>query len=355
MKKSTAVVLTNGWLESTHAKTTHGILLRSDRFAIQALIDPLYAGRKISELLNSRLMEVSIYSSVAECLLGLPAKPEYCIVGISSHGGKLPESVRGEIIQAIRNKMPVICGLHSFLNDDPEFRREADKAQVELIDIRKPRPTRELRFWSGEIYSVKTPRIALLGMDCVVGKRTTGTLLLELCSENAIKAEMIYTGQTGWMQGFKHGFVFDATVNDFISGEIERVIVECDRESSPDLILIEGQSSLRNPSGPCGSEFLKSGNVKGVILQHAPGRKYFDGVEFPEGVIPPVEEEIELIRMYGAETLAVTLREEKWDDAQMVAYQNELSHKLGIPVVRPFMEGVTNLLPTIRNFISEAK
>jgi uncharacterized NAD-dependent epimerase/dehydratase family protein len=101
-------------------------------------------------------------------------------------------------------------------------------------------------------------------MDCAVGKRTTGTLLLELCRKNGIKAEMIYTGQTGWMQGLKHGFIFDATVNDFISEEIERVIIECDRESSPDLILIEGQSSLRNPSGPCGSDILLSGDVKGL-------------------------------------------------------------------------------------------
>jgi uncharacterized NAD-dependent epimerase/dehydratase family protein len=355
MIKGTAIVLTNGWLENTHTKTTHGILLGSKRFTIMGLIDSVYAGQRTSNLLNEHLTDVPIYANIEECLEKLPDKPKYCIVGISSHGGKLPESIRGEIIQAIRNGLPVICGLHSFLNDDPEFRQEADRAQVELIDIRKPRPTKELRFWSGEIYSVKTPRIALLGMDCVIGKRTTGNLLMELCRKNGVRTEMIYTGQTGWMQGFEHGFIFDATVNDFISGEIERAIIECDRESSPDLILIEGQSSLRNPSGPCGSEFLRSGNVKGVILQHAPGRKYFDGVEFPEGLIPPVEEEIALIRMYGAETLAVTLKEEKWNDNKMTSYQAELSRKLSIPVVRPFKEGVTNLLPTIKNFIAESK
>lgn len=355
MEKSTAVILSNGWINNSHAKTTHGILLGSDRFDILGIIDPVYAGQNINDLLNDRVMNVPIYATTEECLKKLPEKPKYCLVGISSRGGKLPEGVRGEIIQAIRNGLTVVCGLHSFLNDDPEFQREAEKAQVELIDIRKPRPTKELRFWTGEIYSVKTPRIALLGMDCVIGKRTTGTLLLELFRRNNIKAEMIYTGQTGWMQGFKHGFIFDATVNDFISGEIERVIIECERESSPDLILIEGQSSLRNPSGPCGSEFLKSGNVKGVILQHAPGRKYFDAVEFPEGLIPSVEEEIELIRMYDAETLGVTLKEEEWDDARMAAYQKDLSGKLPIPVMRPFKEGVASLLPTIRKFIEEGK
>jgi uncharacterized NAD-dependent epimerase/dehydratase family protein len=355
VKKSTAVILSNGWIENSHAKTTHGILLGSERFTILGLIDPVYAGKNTADLLNGRLLDVSIYANIAECLERLPAKPQYCIVGISSRGGKLPEGVRGEIIQAIRNGLPVICGLHSFLNDDPEFRREAEKAQVELIDIRKPRPTAELKFWTGEIYSVKTPRIALLGMDCAIGKRTTGALLLELCRKNGIKTEMIYTGQTGWMQGFKHGFIFDATVNDFISGEIERVIIECERESSPDLMLIEGQSGLRNPSGPCGSEFLKSGNVKGVILQHAPGRKYFDGVDYMQGILPPVEDEIELIRFYGARTLAVTLKEEGWNDAKMKAYQDELAKKLNIPVIRPLKENMDTLLPVIRDFIAQSR
>ena len=40
----------------------------------------------------------------------------------------------------------------------------------------------------------------------------------------------ITSGQTGWMQGGKYGFILDSTVNDFVSGELEKAIVECDRE-----------------------------------------------------------------------------------------------------------------------------
>jgi uncharacterized NAD-dependent epimerase/dehydratase family protein len=173
---------------------------------------------------------------------------------------------------------------------------------------------------------------------------------MEACNAHGIKTEMIYTGQTGWMQGYKHGFIFDATVNDFIGGEIERVILECDKESSPDLILIEGQSSLRNPAGPCGSEFLRSGNVKGVILQHKPARKQF--LEDPNSVVPPVEEEIALIRMYGAETLAVALNEDGWDQPVMKAYRRQLAEKLSIPVIRPLTGGVGSLIPVILEFMA---
>jgi uncharacterized NAD-dependent epimerase/dehydratase family protein len=176
---------------------------------------------------------------------------------------------------------------------------------------------------------------------------------MNMCRENGIKAEMIYTGQTGWMEGHKYGFIFDATVNDFIGGEIERVLLECDRETAPDIIFIEGQAALRNPGGPCGSEFLISGNTKGVVLQHAPGRKCFDGLEgIPEGVIQSVETEIELIRLYGAKTLAVTLNEEAMTEKQMIEYKNELAAKINIPVIRPLKEGVQSLLPVIREYIS---
>ena len=37
---------------------------------------------------------------------------------------------------------------------------------------------------------------------------------------------MIYTGQTGWLQGGRFGFILDATPNDFVSGELEHAIVE---------------------------------------------------------------------------------------------------------------------------------
>jgi hypothetical protein len=34
----------------------------------------------------------------------------------------------------------------------------------------------ELHFWKGEIFKVKAARIAVLGIDCAVGKRTTAHL-----------------------------------------------------------------------------------------------------------------------------------------------------------------------------------
>jgi uncharacterized NAD-dependent epimerase/dehydratase family protein len=353
MIQGDAVVFTNALLHTSFAKTCHGLLRGGNRFNILGVIDNLHEGKDAGEVIDGKHRGVRVFKSVKEFLRQSPHRPRYFVVGVAFPGGQLPESCRDEIILAMENGMSIVCGLHQFLSDNPVFRSVAEKAGVDLIDIRKPSPSTRLHFWNGDIFSVKTPKIAVLGTDCAIGKRTTCRFLMEVCNDNGIKTEMIYTGQTGWMQGYKHGFIFDATPNDFVGGEIERVILECEKAASPDLMVIEGQSSLSNPSGPCGSEFLLSGNVKGVLLQHAPARIFFEDLEVVGCKIPPLEKEIELIRMYGAEVLAITLNEERMENTAMVTYAKQLEEKLSIPVNRPLKDGIEPLIPVIRKFIGK--
>ncbi len=349
MKAENAIVLTNGLLHLDFAKTCHGLLRGSERFTVIAVIDPVHAGSDAGMVMEGRENGVPVLASVDEYLGSALPSCRQCVVGVAFPGGKLPESIRGEIRSAIINRMHITCGLHTMLADDPEFSLLARQAEVRLHDIRRPRPTSELSFWSGAIYQVQTPVVAVLGMDCAVGKRTTCRFLRDACLSEGIQAEMIYTGQTGWMQGYRHGFIFDATLNDFISGEIERVILECERDSRPDLILVEGQSALRNPAGPCGSEFILSGNVKGVILQHIPGRECYEDTTVP---IKSIETEIELIRLYGAEVLAVTLNSLHIRGEAMREYRLDLEKRLGMPVSAPLEDGVGGLLPILRQFMA---
>jgi uncharacterized NAD-dependent epimerase/dehydratase family protein len=351
MIEGNALVFTNGLLDTTFAKTCHGLLRGGKRFEVLAVIDHMHPGKDAGEVMEGKSAGIHVYGSVLDFIKKDHRKPRYFVVGVAFPGGQLPESCRNEIVLAMKEGLSIVCGLHQFLSDDPEFLRISKEEGVEIIDIRKPTPTSELHFWDGSIFSIRTPIIAVLGTDCAIGKRTTSRFLWESCNSSGIKTEMIFTGQTGWMQGYDHGFIFDATPNDFIGGEIERVILECDRAVSPDLIILEGQSSLMNPAGPCGSEFLLSGNAKGVILQHAPARIYFEDMEDVGCLIPPLEKEIELIRMFGAEVLAITLNEENMDNSAMLAYQKQLEEKLCIPVNRPLKDGIEALIPVIRDFI----
>ncbi|UCF90022.1 MAG: DUF1611 domain-containing protein [Desulfobacterales bacterium] len=349
--QGSAVIITNGLLTTSGGKTAHGLIRGTNRFKILGVIDPVHAGRDAGEVLDGQFRNIPIFPSIQALLAGISEKPAYGIIGVALSGGRLPEDWRQILLETMANRICIVNGLHQALNDDLVLREAAARFAVEIVDIRKPPPLDQLHFWNGEVLKVKTPKIAVLGMDCAIGKRTTCRFIQQMCQGHDIRAEMIYTGQTGWMQGYPYGFLLDATPNDFVSGEIEKALVDCARRAAPDLILIEGQSGLRNPAGPCGSEILLSGNVKGVILVHAPFRVYFDELEEVGCLLPAVEDEISLIAKYGAETLAVALNGDGREEPALIAYQKKLGETLKMPVVRPLQEGVDALLPVIRNFM----
>jgi uncharacterized NAD-dependent epimerase/dehydratase family protein len=344
-----AIVLTNGLLTNSDAKTAHGLIRGSERFQVVAVIDQLEAGNDAGEVLDGKYRNIPVFATATKALEAIEGI-QYCIIGIATMGGKLPEDFLPILETCIRNGISIVNGLHEFLSDLPSMQALANECQISLIDVRKPKAKKDLHFWTGEIFKIKTPILAVIGMDCAMGKRTTCRLIRQACETEGINAQMIYTGQTGWLQGGQYGFVFDSTLNDFISGELEHAIVTCHQETSPDLILLEGQSALRNPSGPCGSELLVSGNAKQVVLVVAPKRKHYE--ELPEwGEIPSVASEIALIAMYGSKVIALAINTEHCSNEEALQFQAALEQELGIPVLLPLQEGVGKLMPILKNLI----
>jgi uncharacterized NAD-dependent epimerase/dehydratase family protein len=350
MRKS-AVILANNSFRTPFAKTAHGLVRGPSRYRILGIVDRSCPGEDAGELLDGVSCGIPIYESVEAVLEAIDPRPNDCVVGVATSGGVLPPDLRADLVEAARAGLSLVSGLHQLLSDDPELVRLTRDNGARIIDIRRPRPTAELRFWSGEVLSLGTPRIAVLGTDCAIGKRTTCSLLVGACRERGIDAEMVYTGQTGWLQGHRHGFILDATPNDFVCGELEGAILECQRRLNPDVMLIEGQSSLRHPMGPCGSELIVAGGAGAVILQHAPARPFFDELEDLGCRIPPIEEEIALIRLLGAEVLAVTLNHEGMTSAETEEARSRLAGKLGIPVVLPLEDDLGELVEIVRSWI----
>jgi len=68
MIKQKALVLTNGMLDSTNAKTCHGLIRGTDRFDILAIIDHVHAGKDAGEVLDGKPRQIPIYASVADYL-----------------------------------------------------------------------------------------------------------------------------------------------------------------------------------------------------------------------------------------------------------------------------------------------
>jgi uncharacterized NAD-dependent epimerase/dehydratase family protein len=351
----TAVILANGLFRTPFAKTAHGLVRGPSRYRVVGIIDASCAGEDAGELLDGRARGIPVFESVSKMVESLEARPDYCVIGVATSGGVMPPELRADLVDAAQAGISLVNGLHQLLADDRELVDITQRQGAQIIDVRRPRPTSELNFWTGEVLSLETPRVAILGTDCAIGKRTTGSLLVNACRDAGLHAEMIFTGQTGWLQGYPYGFILDATPNDFVCGELESAILACQRETEPDLIFIEGQSSLRNPSGPCGSELILAGGADGVILQHAPARQFFDELEDLGRRIPPIEEEIDFIGLLGAEVWAVTLSEEGMVSEDSEEVRLRMAEKLGIPVVLPLRDDLNDLVEIIKNRIDPGR
>lgn len=353
MQKSNAIVITGGYLTTSNAKTAHGLIRGTDRFNIVGIIDESQAGRDAGEVLDKKPRNIPVYATITEALRLSKEPVNYCIIGLATKGGIIPETLRVMIKEALENDLSIVNGLHDYVSDNEELAGIAKQRGLEIIDVRKPKKFKDLHFWSGKITEVKCPKVAVLGTDCAMGKRTTTRFLVETMRKAGFKAEMIYTGQTGWMQGAKHGFIFDSTLNDFISGEMEHAIWTCYQEEKPDIIFIEGQSSLRNPSGPAGSEWIVSAEARAVVLQHNPARKQYKDMEFYPAYIPSVKSEVDLIKMYGGSTVAITINTMKMTEAEAREAAKNYEQELGIPAVLPLEDGLGRLVPLFEKMIKE--
>lgn len=347
--RPTAAVLTDELFHLPDAKTAHGLVRGPSRFEVTAVIDRHSAGRDAGEVLDGRHRGIPIVADL-DALLARGTPPEFLVVGVATHGGVLPPAMKGTLLAALRHGLSLVSGLHEFLADDPELVALAQAQGAQLIDVRRPRPRRELHFWTGAITTVRAPRLAVLGTDCALGKRTTCHVVQRACETAGLRAAIVATGQTGWLQGIPHGFVLDSTPNDFVCGELEHAIVQCDHDLAPDLILLEGQSALRNPSGPCGAELILGGQARGVLLQHAPARREFDG--HPGFPIPPVADEIDLIARYGTRVLGLCLNHDGLPEGERERTRAALSRETGLPVVYPLLEPVDALVPALRAFVA---
>ncbi len=338
----TAVVYTHGDFKTNEAKTSHGLIRGSERYDVKAIIDPVHAGKDAGELLDGQHRGIPILPNV-HSLSQVGIEAQYFIIGIANIGGILNREWFPEMKAAMAAGMGLVNGMHEPMVEIPEISKLASLYGVPLVDIRLPRKRESLHFWTGEIAEVECPIVPVLGVDCAVGKRTTARMLVEATRKMGKKADMIYTGQTGWMQGWKYGFILDSTLNDFVCGELEHAILNCWREEKPDIIYLEGQAALRNPSGPCGAEFIISGNASSVVLVYPPGRTYHKGWDHKKLRVAPLDKDVKLIDAFEVPLSGIALNTKELTYEEAKAYQREYEEKYGVHICLPIEEGVEEL------------
>ncbi len=325
-----AIVYCEGNFGGIDGKTANGLVRHSERYKILSIIDSELAGQDAGLVLDNKANEIPIVKNLDSAMQHAGEIPDYFIFGIAPASGMLSKDERKLLLRAIELGMNIVNGLHEFLNEDAEFAAASKKHNVTIRDVRKPRDKKDLRVFSGRINQVKCPRIAVLGTDCAIGKRTTATILARALNERGIKAVMIGTGQTGLIQGARYGLALDAVPSQFCAGELEGKIIEAAENENPDIILIEGQGSLSHPAYSTSSFIIRGSCPQGVVLQHAPGRKH--RCDFEHMPMPSPAAEIELIEIFAkTKVIGLTINHENMSDGEISSAIDRYEEELNIP------------------------
>src|SRR6218665_3529021 len=121
MQKSNAIVITAGYLDTASGKTAHGLIRGTDRFNILAVIDEKHAGKDAGETLDGKKRNIPIYASIPDFIKASKEQAKYCILGVATKGGVIPEPIRATIQVALENGLSIVNGLHDYVSDHAEL------------------------------------------------------------------------------------------------------------------------------------------------------------------------------------------------------------------------------------------
>lgn len=343
---STAVVYCEGQFGEQDGKTGNGLVRHSEKYEILSVLDSVRAGVDAGAFLDGIANGIPVLSTLAEAIAHAGSVPDYLICGLAPADGLLSETQRIVLLDGIARGMHIINGLHEFLNEDAEFVAAALIAGVTITDVRQPKAKRDLHLFSGRIFDVTCPRIAVLGTDGAIGKRTTATLLVQALNARGIKAVMVGTGQTTLIQGGKYGVALDALVPQFCSGEVEHQVVAAFEGEDPDVIIVEGQGALSHPAYLTSAHILRGSRPAGVIVQHAPKRKVLG--DFPMMPMPTAASEIALIEAFAdTRVIGVTINHEEMTAVELEDAIAEHRLDLGLPVTDPLTRPAADLVEMV--------
>lgn len=343
---STAIVYCEAQFGEQDGKTANGLVRHSERYEVLSVIDSVRAGVDSGQFLDGTANGIPVLASLAESVAHAGRVPDYLICGLAPADGLLSTDQRIVLLDGIARGMHIINGLHEFLNDDAEFVAAAVIAGVTITDVRRPKAKRDLHLFSGRIFDVTCPRIAILGTDGAIGKRTTATLLVQALIARGVKAVMVGTGQTTLIQGGRYGVALDALVPQFCSGEVEHQIVAAFEAEAPDVIVVEGQGALSHPAYLTSAHILRGSRPAAVIVQHAPKREMLG--DFPMMPMPTAASEIALIEAFAdTRVIGVTINHEEMTADELTDAIAEHRLRLGLPVTDPLTRPSSELVDMV--------
>jgi len=345
-RRPQAIVYCEANFGAIDGKTANGLVRHSEKYDIISVIDSTLAGQDAGMALDGRSNGIPICCDLHDAMAQVGVPPELFIVGVAPTSGLLSKVERSVVLEAMSRGLSIVNGLHEFLNDDPEFAATAAINNVTITDIRRPRAKVDLRMFDGSILDVVCPRIAVLGTDGAIGKRTTATILTRALNERGVQAVLVGTGQTSLIQGASHAVALDAVPAQFVTGELEATVVGAFEAENPDVIIVEGQGALSHPTYLSSTAVLRGSLPAAVILQHAPARKTIS--DFPMFAMPTPASEINLIETFtDTRVIGLTINHEDMTDAEVTAAITMYELELGIPATDALTRPTDRLLDMV--------
>jgi uncharacterized NAD-dependent epimerase/dehydratase family protein len=330
------LILAEGFSADTHyGKTMRGVL-RYRGEDVVAILDSTRSGESEDGVL--------IVGKLDEALAH---DPEVALVGVATQGGRFPPAWRDLLRACVEHGLAIENGLHEMLADDPELRPLADRAGVELRDLR--RPPAGLDCPSGANLDVDASIVLTVGSDCAIGKMTVSLELDRAAQARGLASVFVPTGQTGIaIAGW--GIAVDAVVSDFIAGAAEQLVIE-GRRRGGELLWVEGQGSLVHPAYSGVTLGLYHGSVPhALVLCHTAGSTEIEGA--PGHPIPPLLELVELHERMSlprrqSRVVALAINTAGLDDDGAAKAVAKAADETGLPAADPVRDGPDALLDAV--------
>ncbi len=333
------VLLTEGFSNPHQGKTARNLLYYKPE-EVMAVFDKETAGKRSGELFGAG--DAPVISTFDEAI-----GADTLIIGVAPPGGLLPFAYKKIIEEAIKRRMNVVSGLHTFLSEDEDLIRLARQNNVTIFDVRK---NSENQVVNRKGIKEDCLRIHTVGNDSSLGKMVTSFEISSALKRAGYDAKFVATGQTGIMiEG--DGCPIDSVVGDYINGATEKLVLKNQHHK---ILLIEGQGSLVHPRYSSVTLGLLHGCMPhGMIMCYEVGRKYVNGLE---GVkIPPLKEVIEVFEtmaniMFPSKVIGIAINSRKVSKEEADKERIRIKEEFGLPACDVIRHGPDELVNAILDY-----
>ena len=294
-----------------------------------------------------------ISNSLEKCLLESSAKSIVIMLPIGAEGTALKYAV-----QAIDKGLNVITSFRSLsVSENPSLVKFAESKNVVIKEI-SPRldvvekiagvaPEKSCEVLPKISYKAKAPVIFVGGTSQECGKRTTSKKLGVAAKERGLNSAIISTDEMGLEEPTDFNFRAGSLSAMDVPAAVLAAIKYVEDTKSPDIIFVEGQSSLTEIGNPhprgLSAAILIGASPDAVVIGHRPNHPYRE----PRGINEEIKaiEAVEPTKVVG---ISINLK-----NANLDMDVDYFESKFDLPVEDVYQNGASKLLDAILDYLGE--